>query len=83
MGSGNHAGDDTYPRTKQNSARHDGDNPHVNQRALYRHAGPGAEQRKERKDSGDGQQLFRRVSRFMQQLAKQANANKEEQANQH
>ena len=83
MGPGNHAGNDTHPRAKQNSAGHDGDNAHVNQRTLYRHPGPGAEQCEQGKDGGNRQQLFRRVCGFMQKLAKQANANQEEQANQH
>ena len=61
MRPGNQAGDDAHPRTKQNPAGHDGDNAHVNQRTFYRHAGPGAEQGEQRKNGGNGQQLFWRV----------------------
>ena len=83
MRTGNQSGDDADPRAKQNPAGHDGNDTHVNQRSLDRHAGPGAEQREQREDRGDGQQLFWRVRRLVQKLAEQANADKEKQANQH
>lgn len=43
----------------------------------------GAEQGKHRKDKRDGQQLFWRMGRFMQQFAEQADADKEKETDQH
>ncbi len=83
MGASDNACDNPDPGTKEDPARHDGDDAHVHQRAFYRHPGPGAEQGKHRKDKRDGQQLFWRMGRFMQQFAEQADADKEKETDQH
>ncbi len=83
MKSGDDAGDDPDPGAKQDPAGHHGNDAHVDQRSFHRHPGPGAEQGKHGENGGYRQQLARRVGRFMQQLAKQADADEEEQANQH
>ncbi|MNP16608.1 hypothetical protein D3C76_1090120 [compost metagenome] len=80
---GNNPGDNAHPRTEQNTARHHCDNTHVDQRAFNVHAGPGAEQGKQREDGSDGQKFFWRVCGFMQKFAKEPDADQEEQTNQH
>ena len=52
MNTRNHAGNDAYPRAKQNPAGHHRDNTYVHQRAFYGNAGPGAEQGEQRENGG-------------------------------
>ena len=83
MNTRNHAGNDAYPRAKQNPAGHHRDNTYVHQRAFYGNAGPGAEQGEQRENGGNGEQLFWGVRRLVQQFAKQADTDEKEQADKH
>ena len=58
---GNHPDNGSHPWAKQDPAGHHGDDTHVYQRSFHRHTGPGTEEREQREDGGDSQQLFRRM----------------------
>jgi hypothetical protein len=58
---GNHPDNGSHPWAKQDPAGHHGDDAHVYQRSFHRHTGPGTEEREQREDGGDSQQLFRRM----------------------
>ena len=79
----NHAGGDANPGTKQNAARHNSDDTHIQQRTVDINARPGTEQRKQGKDGRYRHFLRAGVFIFLQQLTKRAGARQEEQADQH
>lgn len=81
----NHAGNNTDPRPEQNAAGHNGDSPHVNQRAFNVYPRKCAENRKQRENRGDRRQFQRRmiIIFFVQQFTEQRGTREEEQTDEH
>ncbi|MNC40280.1 hypothetical protein D3C75_889750 [compost metagenome] len=70
MNAGDDSGDQAHPRTEQNSAGHNGDNPHIYQGTLDINASVGAEDREQAEDHRHHRQLLGSIYLFDKNLLK-------------
>lgn len=79
----NDPGRNADPGAKQDAARDDGDDPHVDEGPLHRNAGIGAEHRKQAEDGRHQHQFGRGVIPLLEQPLEWPGTGQEEQGHQH